>query len=336
MIAPWAPGHGVEDRANYTDAITEAILDNSTDTASNAYVSGLEIAASALARAFASATVSGPEARFFDPNTLSLIGRRLVEAGEAIWYREGEILIRGDLYTILAGGLYQIDRGGPYQQVSSVIPADRVFAARWNTDYNSGRGISPLGLARSLHNLMSRLESSMASEAGATTGYLLPIPADGDAGNVATLKQDLKNLNGQIAVVESTRGGWGDGPSGAPRRDFVLARLGADFPQGNVDLFTRAEETILAACGYPVQLVRGGDGSGQREAWRRYLHGTITPLARLVETAARRIGLRIELSFESLFASDIAGRARAFQSLVQAGMDLTEAATQSGLLIEDD
>ena len=44
-----------------------------------------------------------------------------------------------------------------------------------------------------------------------------------------------------------------------------------------------------------------------------------------------RIGLTIELNWDALFASDMAGRARAFQSLVAGGMSL-EAAAASGIL----
>lgn len=331
---PWNVKDPKTEERNYSDAITNAILDNSADTAANAYVSALEIAASALARAFASAIVGGRDAALFDPNTMALIGRRIVEAGEAIWYRRGRMLIRGDLYTIQPNGSYEIQAGEQENNVVRVMP-ERVFAARWNTDYQTARGISPLGLARNVRDLNARLEQALATEANATVGYLLPIPEDPASKTVTKLEEDLKALNGRIAVIESSRGGWGDGPGAAPRRDFVLARLGPDYPQSNVDLFGRAQETVLAACGYPIQLVRGGEGSGQREAWRRYLHGTIAPLGRIVEIAAARAMLRIELSFDSLFASDITGRARAFQSLVQAGMSVQDAAMQSGLLNED-
>ncbi|MYE57989.1 MAG: phage portal protein [Alphaproteobacteria bacterium] len=69
-----------------------------------------------------------------------------------------------------------------------------------------------------------------------------------------------------------------------------------------------------------------------REGWRIFLHSTIQPLAQLVVGAARNSGLLLEINFDRLMASDVTGRARAFNSLVGGGMDLEEAATISGLL----
>ena len=40
----------------------------------------------------------------------------------------------------------------------------------------------------------------------------------------------------------------------------------------------------------------------------------------------------LALDFSALFASDITGRARAFASMVQAGMEIDKAAALSGLL----
>ena len=42
----------------------------------------------------------------------------------------------------------------------------------------------------------------------------------------------------------------------------------------------------------------------------------------------------IALDWDELRASDIAGRARAFQSMVGAGMDLAKAAGLAGLMVE--
>ena len=44
----------------------------------------------------------------------------------------------------------------------------------------------------------------------------------------------------------------------------------------------------------------------------------------------------ISLSFDSLFAADLSGRARAFHSMVGVGMDVAKAAALAGLTISDD
>lgn len=82
----------------------------------------------------------------------------------------------------------------------------------------------------------------------------------------------------------------------------------------------------------PVALAEKSDGGSQSESWRRYLHGTVATLGKLIALEAERIGLPIALDWDKLLASDIQGRARAFRSLVGGGMDIAEAAAASGLL----
>ena len=314
-----------EDRG-YSDIITQALIDAASDTATDGYISALETAAGTLSRAFASANVSGAGAGAFNPWVMSQIGRAIVEAGEAVWYRVGQSLVRADNYEILPSGNYQLSlASGVFMR-----PSNRVLHVRWALNIASGRGQSALMSARTLRQLAERIENSMSTEMNAPVGYLLPIPSDGESKTIAELKKDLANLKGRIAVVETTRGGWDQ--SAAPRRDFDLARLGPDIPAGNVQTFRAARNAVLSACGYPVQLDGDSDGTAQREAWRRYMHGTVAPLGRLVAVEAARIGLPVDIDFESLFASDIQGRARAFASLVQGGMSLEAAAAASGIL----
>ena len=315
-----------EDRG-YTDVITQALVDAAADTQVNAYVSALEVVAGQLSRAFASATVSGAGAEPFTPWVMAQIGRQLIEDGEAVWYRVGRRLARAETWETMRGR-YQLTVAGVQQGAA----ADRVLHVRWNMDVSSGRGLAPLTTARTLKTLMQRLEQALTDEQSAAIGYLLPVPADGQAETVAKLKEDLAGLRGRIAIIETARAGWGETDAGSGRAEYRLVRLGPDVPAGNVTLFTAAREAVMAACGYPVQLAQDSDGTAQREAWRRYLHGTVAPLGRLLAAEAARIGLPVEIGFDQLFASDIMGRARAFQSLVGAGMSLEAAAAASGIL----
>ncbi|MCY4059055.1 MAG: hypothetical protein OXG44_13720 [Gammaproteobacteria bacterium] len=312
----------------YTSIVTDALVNAAADTVADGYIAALETAAGQLSRAFAAAQVSGPGADAFSPWTMAQIGRALVEDGEAVWYRIGQRLRRADNYELEPRGVYRLSLPGGLVAAA----ADRVFHARWNIDVNSLRGVGPLTTARNLRLLMQRLEGSIGDELNAAVGYLLPIPSDGDAETITTLKTDLAALKGRIAVIETARAGWGQGPAAAPRYDFMLSRLGPDIPDAHVRLFETARDSVLSACGLPVALAGAEDGTAQREAWRRYLHGTVSPLGRLVAEAAAGAGLPITLGWDALFASDIAGRARAFQSLVGAGMPLAEAAAASGIL----
>ena len=82
-----------------------------------------------------------------------------------------------------------------------------------------------------------------------------------------------------------------------------------------------------------LELFEGSSGTGQREAWRRFLHGSVSPLGEIVaeELAAKLDTPELKLSFDRLYASDLMGRARAFGSLVKAGMEKDRAAELAGL-----
>ncbi len=113
-------------------------------------------------------------------------------------------------------------------------------------------------------------------------------------------------------------------------------RIEAEPPDALEKIRESVGETILACCGVPVELAEPGQGTAAREAWRRFLHATIDPLGKLVsEELTEKFEFPISLNFDSLMASDISGRARAFQSMVGGGMDINNAAALSGLMIEE-
>ena len=124
-------------------------------------------------------------------------------------------------------------------------------------------------------------------------------------------------------MVETTSAGWAEGRAAAPAGDWAVRRLGANPPASLVELRRDVEVSILGACGVPPGLVvSGADGTGQRESWRRFLHGSVQPVARLVEhELSEKLDAPVTLSFARLGASDISGRARAWRSLV--GKDAT-------------
>lgn len=74
--------------------------------------------------------------------------------------------------------------------------------------------------------------------------------------------------------------------------------------------------SIMAACGVSPALVDKADGGGQREAWRRFLQGSLDPAARLVETelAEKLDTPGLSLAFDNLYASDLSGSASATAS----------------------
>lgn len=116
--------------------------------------------------------------------------------------------------------------------------------------------------------------------------------------------------------------------------DWQAKRIGANPPVSLVNLHELASKEIALACGVPTALVASSPtGTGTREAWRQFLFGTVAPLGKLVAAElSRKLGAPITLTWDELRASDLAGRARAFQSLVGGGMALGRAAALAGLL----
>ena len=108
-------------------------------------------------------------------------------------------------------------------------------------------------------------------------------------------------------------------------------------PDSVVQLRGDAHNAILAAAGVPPQLFAAGPSQAAREAFRYLLHATINPIASMLELeASRKLGFPTKLDFTALSAADITGRARAFQSMVGAGMDFGKAAALSGLMLPEE
>ena len=147
------------------------------------------------------------------------------------------------------------------------------------------------------------------------------------------LQKDLRGIKGRLALVESTASAWGDGSQGAPRRDLVQNRIGANPPEVLATLRSDAALSVLAACGVPVTILERSDGTALREGWRQFLHASVVPVAALVSAElSDKLAVDIGLNFDKMFASDLSGRARAFQSMVGGGMDVAKAAALAGLM----
>lgn len=329
--------------APYTDAITTAIIAAAGRSASEPdahATAAVEIGVGVLSRAFAVAEVSGAT---IDPSDLSDMVRKLLIAGETVRYYDGFDLVPASGWEIAGSyrrSTWQYVMEFPTPSGATVTVragADRVLHPRYSFDVNQPwLGIGPIQRAVISGKLQANLEQSLRNEMSGTVGYLLPIPTSGDDPSVADLKNDIASLKGKTAVVETTAGGWGEGRLAAPSQDYQPKRIGPSPPETMCNLHRAVQYSILAVLGVPVELVTASDGTGQREGWRRCLHGTIQPLARVIEVELSRVyARRVTLNFDALMASDVQGRARAFQSMVAGGMSVTEAAAQSGLLADD-
>ena len=133
------------------------------------------------------------------------------------------------------------------------------------------KGIGPLQQASTTRRLNSNLETRLADETSARSGYLIPVP------DVTTaLQGDLNKLKGKSVLVKSTADGW-DQTTSAPKGDFESRRIGFNPPQTIKPLRDDVGRAILASAGVPTSLLGNSGSSDTREGYRQFLHGTIQP-----------------------------------------------------------
>lgn len=165
-------------------------------------------------------------------------------------------------------------------------------------------------------------------------GFLAPIPKDGQDDTLTALRGDLRNSRGRTHLVESMGAGWAaDTQQNRPAGDWMRRRWGPEPPESLVTLMESASREVLSACGLSSALFESRAGAASREAWRQALFGVIAPLGRIVQSELQdKLDPGIVLSWDELRASDLSGRARAFQCMVGGGMDSAQAASLAGLM----
>ena len=228
---------------------------------------------------------------------------------------------------------YRLTLGGPSRTVTyEFVPAQSVLHFRYAVDAaRPWRGNGPIAVANLAGRLSAETVNALAAESSGPTGRLLGIPVDGGDATVAALKADIANAKGKVALLES--GDWDN--SGSAKVNLQAQRFGAEPPASLVDVSSRE---IYAACGLNAAIWGAGDAASTREAWRLALFGVLSPLGKLVESELQD---KLEdtvtlLSWQELRASDLSGRARAFQSMVGGGMPVDQAVSVAGLMVQED
>ena len=213
--------------SSLTDEVVRAILARAEGGVTSPDATAvLEIAAGIWSRAFAAVKVQ-PEAsqaaQALTPDVMAMIGRALLTSGNSVWavkVRGGEIRLDPIAdYTITgepdeSTWRYAANRAGPSRQTTQKLTSARVIHIRIGTSpTNPWRGRGPLEIAASSSSLAARIEEQLAEEASGPVGAVVPVPR---AANTVDLASDLKGLKGQLALVDSTASGWGEGRQAAP------------------------------------------------------------------------------------------------------------------------
>ena len=345
------PFNRIEKReSSYSDALIQQILSSSGGSVGPQSIStgALEFCAGLVGRAFASASVEGPPmlTAALTSSFLNQVGRELIRNGEAVYnvdFLDALKLSPAADWDVQGGydpaaWRYRLTLAGP-SSVTTISNRPAAGVLHFQYAHEPGRphrGLSPVAAAHIAGRLSAEVAKALADEASGPRGSVLPMPSkDGSDPTVAALKNDLLKLNGQLALVESMKSGFQAASSAreAPA-DWQAKRIGANPPVSLVNLHELASKEIALACGVPAALASPNPtGTGTREAWRQFLFGTVAPLGKLVAAElSLKLGASITLKWDELRASDLAGRARAFQSLVGGGMALSRAAALAGLL----
>ena len=335
---PFASGRD----GGYTDAITAAIegMASAGPVPSPAATAAAEACAGLVGRALACASVhpATPVTAAVSPVWLRRLGYDLIRQGEHLALIEvegGRVRLRpASTWTFWDGSTpgtwrvqAQIPRPSHGSETLDVAGAGTVSILWAESELQPWRGRSPLSGASLTAGLLAASHRSLGAEQSMPTGMLLPVPKSTDA-ETSKLRAELARLAGRITLVETTASGFAQGQSEAPKGDWQQRRVGADPPQGSIDLQDSASRQIISACGVPLELVSDVSGAQRREAYREFVSTTVESLGLVV---AAELGDKLDtpglvLTFERLHASDMAGRARAAGSLVKAGWSPQEAA----------
>ena len=194
-----------------------------------------------------------------------------------------------------ASWYYRVQLSGPSGVASETHTAASVLHLRWLVDpARPWAGVSPLQRATDTGSLSGWLEKRLSEESSAPVGSFLPLAkfdADPDADlaaddaddPLAALRRDIAAARGQVLAVERQMS-LADSPASAPRRDYQIARFGANPPDGLVSLRTRVCLDIGAACGVPRGLLDStASGQAARESWRQFVSTSVSGLARRIE-----------------------------------------------------
>ena len=323
---------------SYTDLVLAGLMAQQGRGAGAAaeWATGAVQAASGLWARCLSVATSDLEA--VSPATLGGIGYDLGVVGEHVSVLQvdgtGRVaLLRASSWNISgtadpATWLYDVSLSGPTGTHTRVVPAAGVLHVRYLPDCRTPwRGVAPWKRAPTLSKLAASIEASLVQELRQPTKSIIPMP-QGAGIDVGTLRSDFQNPDFQVAFPTTTSAGFGGGRSSAPLTDWRVSRLKPEPDEGVIGLCKDVPGQVGVLYGIPNVLTSGGGSETQtREAFRRFVLTAVEPLALIIAGECTRVFERpVAFDLAALAHADIAGRARAFKALVEAGTSPADAA----------
>lgn len=350
---PWRRAPAPEQRSTaqgYTAGITAAFVAGAEGGVESAPLAtaALEAASGLYARCMAAAVVKGPPAavRALTPPVLALIARNLIRRGEdyhRIYVRSGVLTLEPVGFAFAHGNgpdpmgwTYNATIYGPTDSRHEWVPETSMLHTRYSIDASRPwLGVPPWSWAAATGQAIAALDRLISREAAASHGALLGVPpagapADGSTTDPLTaFRDDVGTARGKTLVIEDTRTWEPAEGQGRAGQSAAIQHHRFGFPlDAAAAVRTDVGRDVLGACGVPPTLfVANSDGTAQRESFRRFLHASLRPVARIMETE-----LRLKLDMPDLVldlsetnAADIAGKARAWSGFVKGRMDPRDA-----------
>ena len=352
MRWPWS--NREKRQASYSEAVSSALLSVASGVGNFKQTGAVEMAASTVGKALALSAVSPSDNRTsgLTPSLLASIGRQLVVRGEAVFVieiRAGSVrLIPASSFDVSGDSLfpedwtYRCDVSSPSASRTLTRPYEAVLHFRYSYDPGSPwRGVGPLTRARLTAALAANLESSLGNQAKAPTGQLIPVPGPGssdDAGDdpLASLKADIANIAGGVMLTETMSSAWGKAAQSLRDPTGNSTKSGLIQVESRGRFGKRRQWRSCLPVGFRLRWCRRRrKGPGKEKGSGRFLNLTLMPLGAIVASElSEKLDVPVELNFDRLMASDLSGKARAFGSMVKAGLDLEKSASLSGLMVE--
>ena len=356
MRWPWQRP-AVEHRSSYTDQVVTAILASASGGGVRPALAtaALETVATLYASALSSCAVSGPSSvtRALTAEWRAAVASSLVRHGQALFLIDADPVDGLHLAPVshwdihggpdVASWFYRCELAGPSSTAWRTRSAGAVLHLRWLVDNaRPWAGISPMQHAADTGSLAGWLDKRLSEEASGPVGSFLPVAKydadpdadlDADADDpLAALRRDIGGARGQTLLVETAMAA-ADSPASAPRRDYQVARFGANPPRDLVELRANVTRDIGAACGVPRSLLdSSASGQAAREGWRQFISTSVDGLARRLEAQLlAQLGVEVAIDSSPLGGRDLLGRAAVFRRLKEGGLTIADARDAAGI-----
>ncbi len=320
---------------DYTEQATQQIVAEASGAFPDARaLAVLEIVAGTFERALALGMVKGPGmfAEALQPH-LGNIARELARRGE--WAALIEVPGAGGGVRLVPAAswdvrgnwnegdwFYRLDLFGPSGNITRLAPSAAVVHVRINTLADRPwHGRSALASFPATASLAARIEGLLATETRVPIGRSLTVnarlsPEQSTEAAVSMAKRRLSVL----------------GAAGATESGARLHQYGPDPSENILKLRDTLRAEILAAYGLAETIFApNGDGTAQREAWRRAGTSFRSYAAAIIREARAKLAPALDIDLSAVATADVQGRSRAFKALTDAGMEAANAAHNAGL-----